>query len=196
MVCGVARSGTTMIAQLLIALGIPMGVPKRAIVYEDQEIATLMENSDKKALKNLISARNRESPIWGFKRPKAFRYIHQYFRYFRNLQIIIPFRDPIAIANRNVIAIGSDPLAAVKAAASDNMAITAFLSDLPKTIPCLMMSYEKSLNYPEAATRQVSDFCGLALNTQKLAQASDAIQLNNPNYWRKARQRTTSKPSK
>ena len=65
-VLGVERGGTSMVAGVLRALGVPMG-DRAGLNHEDP--AFLKDDPDK--LRRAIRTRNKQHDMWGFKVPKA-----------------------------------------------------------------------------------------------------------------------------
>lgn len=187
-VCGVARSGTSMAAKLVEGLGIFLGERKDPVVLEDVEMAAALEKDDG-SLEHLIEQRNRAHQTWGFKRPSAYKYLLPLLPKFRNPAIVVTMRDLAAISARNVVAIGMDQREALEAALNESIGLLSFLRQLPPKLPVLLMSYEKSLLYPGDAAKQVAEFLGID-NPRLIARAKSAIQRENPAYWGSARKAT------
>ena len=66
---GLARSGTSMLAQAVRAAGIPIGATANNVVREDTEIAAALDVGDFAKLDALVAARDAAHQVWGFKRP-------------------------------------------------------------------------------------------------------------------------------
>ena len=82
---GLARSGTSMMATILKTLGVFIGDSLTDGSLEDKEISKLMEvSSNDEALKKIISQRNNNHKIWGWKRPGAFKKIANYENLLKN----------------------------------------------------------------------------------------------------------------
>jgi len=180
-VSGVARSGTSMVAQVLEEMGVFMGNEKNNSSYEDIQIARLMEDgSEGKNLKRFIQKRNQEFEVWGFKRPKAVEYIHGLEHQFRNPYYIILFRDILAISIRNNISVGTKLLPNLKKTHQRIQKVLEFLSQTDK--PCLLISYEKALLNREYFIKYLATFVGLEANDERILKAINGIQLNKPQY--------------
>ena len=158
-VLGIARSGTSMVANVLHALGVPMG-EKLSVVMEDVAISQAVEARDQAALRELVALRNARHPVWGWKRPSAFEHGEVWKDCFRNPYVVAIFRDPLAIANRNRISMLMEDVAHnLERSVQQTGALVGFLK--AHAGPTLLCSYEKALIYPEAFVRAVDDFLGL-----------------------------------
>jgi len=157
-VLGVARSGTTMVASVLEALGVQMG-EKLGPVFEDVALSKAIEQRDLKCLGDILEKRNRQHVIWGWKRPSALKYYDVWKDRFRNPYVIVIFRDPFAIANRNRISMMSDLFKNMKQSAKQNAELITVLEK--KNFPLLLCSYEKVLGSPERYVQAVDGFLGL-----------------------------------
>ena len=187
-ICGVARSGTSMAAKLVEGLGIFLGERKDPVVLEDVEMAAALEKDDHR-LEQLIEQRNQAHAMWGFKRPSAYKYLLPIMSKFRNPAVIVTMRDLAAISARNVVAIGMDQREALEAALDESIGLLGFLRQLPPALPVLLMSYEKSLLYPGGAAKQLAEFLGID-DPRLIAQAKSSVQKENPAYWGSARKAT------
>jgi hypothetical protein len=182
-VSGVGRSGTSMVAKVLDAAGIPMGRTNNLAVYEDQEFLHALLNFDFIQMAKLINARNQAHARWGFKFASIQNHIlPPQLLQFRNPHLILVMRDPVAIASRSMF---SDAERQTADEAIANVAQQSF--DMMNLIqkaecPTLLMSYEKFVAFPEAAIDSISVFCGLALTAEQRAKALAAIEPNNPDY--------------
>lgn len=142
-IVGVPRSGTSMIASALVHMGIHLGDRVDAAVLEDVEIAAALEEADLVRLGFLVRDRNDKYPVWGFKRPNAFRVLSSYESEFRNLHYIVVFRDSLGVALRNNVSMRLKLLPAIQQAAADNLELVAFVATT--NAPMLLVSYEKAM---------------------------------------------------
>ena len=163
LVLGVARSGTTMVASVLEALGVPMG-EKLGTVLEDVELSQAVEEHDIELLRGILAKRNSQYSIWGWKRPSAPDYYNVWKDHFRNPYIIAIFRDPFAIANRNRISMMSDIFHNMEQSTRQSADLIKFLSQ--QTYPLLLCSYEKVLGTPEKFVRVVDYFLELEVSSR------------------------------
>ena len=183
---GVARSGTSMVAQLLSMAGLFMGEDLDDIVFEDHAIMEAFGSDTADPLTRLVSLRNAHQNVWGFKRPHLFQHSAAELQaMFRNPRFILSFRDPVAIAQRNRISEHLGGAKALREAASDTQHCAAFALDL--TCPVLMISYEKALLRPVALVEELVSFCGLAPSQDQRARMVAAIKASRDEYVQSAR---------
>src|SRR6185437_14481624 len=103
-VSGLARSGTTMAAEVLREAGLYLGTHLAELVCEDLELLTILQEDlrggprrvRRAMLDRAIARRNAEHRDWGFKIPN----IHGFLGYadlsrFRNPHLVLIFRDPL-----------------------------------------------------------------------------------------------------
>lgn len=157
-VLGTARSGTTMVAGVLQALGVPMG-EKLGPVLEDVAISTALESGDVARFEALVGRRNAQYPLWGWKRPAAVDSVGTWLPRVRAPYVVAVFRDPFAIANRNRISMLTDVFPNMAQAIQHLGKLVDVLRGLD--CPLLLCSYEKVLADPIAFVRSVDDFLGL-----------------------------------
>jgi hypothetical protein len=186
-VVGLARSGTSMVAALLKSLGVFMGKAIDNAVFEDREIAGALESGNIGLLRELIAARNAAHRIWGFKRPEAYRRLDLLCSLCRNPRIIVTFRDILAISLRNNISMQTDPLTSLPGLADQYGTLVSEIKRL--SIPCLLVSYEKALQYPGETAAEIARFCGLDATEAKIAEASQVVENGNLKYVEAARLR-------
>jgi hypothetical protein len=159
-VSGAGRGGTTMVAAVLRAAGIPMAEHYYEAAVEDIVIAHALNNRDRQELRALIAERNAKYPTWGFKIPN----LHGLMRaeevaLFRDPALILIFRDPVAIAVRRTMSDFVPPFPMIR----DGLAMMGGVLDIfeQTTCPALMLSYEKAILQPEAFIESLTNFCGL-----------------------------------
>jgi hypothetical protein len=186
-VVGLPRSGTSMIAAVLKSLGVFIGDAVDNAVYEDRDIAAALAPGSSERLLKLIEARNAAHPVWGFKRPEAYRQLDLLAASCRNLRVIATFRDILAIALRNRIAMQIEPLKFLPRLAEDYLALVRAITRV--SVPCLLVSYEKSLQFPVNAVDEIAKFCGLDPTREQIATAVSMIDNGNSSYVQAARLR-------
>jgi hypothetical protein len=91
-VFGVMRGGTTMVAGVMRALGIPMG---GGINEDNQECPDFADRPVDQMIA-AIEANNQAHPVWGWKYPNAADYVDRLWPRLRNPHLICVFRDPVA----------------------------------------------------------------------------------------------------
>ncbi len=172
-VVGVARSGTSMVASALRAMGVFLGDQVHDSVHEDIEIAAALEERNDRLLTELIDSRNAAHKIWGFKRPESFLLLSQVLKRFRNPRLVVTFRDPAAISQRNAISVHTDFLVGLGDAAEKTVALIKFIGDVD--VPTMSVSYEKAMSDPEAFVGSLVQFCGLKADDSQIAAALATI---------------------
>ena len=176
-VTGLARSGTSMVAALLHAAGLPLGTELDAVVREDREIA---RNLGQPGLAPVVAARNAAHAVWGFKRPNLHAFGPDFVSAFRHPRVIVTCRDAVALGRRSMLSEHhQDRFAAreAEAAALEGLALLRFASALP--CPVLLVSYEKAVQAPLRLARALLGFTGLAADAAVVAQA---VQADHPDY--------------
>jgi hypothetical protein len=179
-VVGLPRSGTSMVAQVLKELGVFMGRLIDNVVFEDHEMADALEPGKEHRLVNLIAGRNAQHRIWGFKRPEAYKQLPNVCAACRNPRVILTFRDILAISLRNNISMQLDPIQSLPRLAREYEALAATIRRL--SVPCLLLSYEKAIQFPEKVVGEIADFCGLKVSEKMLEQGAAVIDNGNPQY--------------
>ena len=183
---GVARSGTSMLAQLLDTAGVFMGLDLDEVVFEDHAVADAFASPDSGMLSRLIASRNEQAAVWGFKRPHLFNGSFPALQgMLRNPRFIITYRDPVAIAKRNGISEHFDARPGLRAAAADMLRCMDFTLGL--TCPVLLVSYEKALLRPVALVEELIAFCGVDVAGDRRSRMVATVKANREEYIRSAR---------
>jgi hypothetical protein len=185
-ISGLARSGTTMAAQVLREAGLYLGKHLAELVCEDREMLAVLQSGRVDMLDRAIAARNSQHPDWGFKVPN----IHVFLRHadlfrFRNPHLVLIFRDPLAVAVRNAISEYFDQLTTLSDAVVALNSIVAFVQNTD--CPSLLMSYEKALIFPDEFVVTLTGFCGLSLSAKTRRRAVGLVRPNPETYLRGAR---------
>lgn len=193
-VTGTPRGGTTMIAEALAILGLPMGVtippPQDYFNYEDPEFQGALhaeepEMVDTGRLRELVDRRNRAYSVWGFKLPMAINSLGLLERELRNPRFIFVFRDLVAISSRETIAAGIDGLDGLRRALKWQGRMVDFLGG--SSSPCLLLSYEKGLQFPKLLLESLLGWCGLPTEGPKFDEACASVTANSAEYLRGVR---------
>jgi hypothetical protein len=181
LVTGAHRSGTSLVASLLRAVGIFMGAAINDIVHEDETFGRLLEARDRAGLVSLIAERNAAYGTWGFKLPMLCAWLDaDDMALFNNPHVITVFRDPVAIAVRAALSEYQAEMVALRRAADDMAAMVGFVERL--RCASLLLSYEKSLVFPADFVDAVLRFCGLPENAALREQLVSLIEPNRPSY--------------
>jgi len=184
-VVGLPRSGTSMIASLLKELGVFMGDSIDDTVFEDTEIARLIESKDLTNLTTLARLRDAKYDVWGWKRPNAFHHLPELANVFRGMRVIVLFRDLLAIAKRNNLSMHSDVISSLPLYAREYGILISILAKMK--CPLLLVSYEKFLQFPESSIYELSQFVGLTISSEKLQQVARSVQNGPDAYLDKSR---------
>jgi hypothetical protein len=182
-VSGVGRSGTSMVAKVLHALGLPMGKSDGLEVLEDQEFVKALVSFDYDHMRQIISTYDALHPRWGFKFASLQNHLFPpQLAYFRNPRLIVINRDPVATASRSH---ASDP---------DRKDIEETLLNVAKQMldmadfvcsaecPTQLISYEKFIALPDEGIDALARFCGIAVTEETRTRARHAVEPNNPDY--------------
>jgi len=120
-ITGTPRGGTTMVAECLRALGLPIGVNGPAtgsrFNLEDPEFQALLGREspgeiDLPSLRALALRRKLDHRVWGFKLPMALNSLPILEQELHGPQFILIFRDAIAVSSREVVAVGIEAVGA------------------------------------------------------------------------------------
>jgi hypothetical protein len=182
-VTGVGRSGTSMVAKLLDALGIWMGNTEGLAVFEDQEFNRALYQMDYNRVRQLINAYDNAHQRWGLKFASLQNHIFPpHLDYFRRPHLIVVMRDIAATASRSHISDGQnrDSQAALRNVAKQTSDMVNFICE--STCPTLVVSYEKFIMFPDKGIDAVAAFCGITMSDDMRRNARQAIEPNNPQY--------------
>ncbi len=181
-VTGVGRSGTSMTASVLKALGIFMGDRKSA-VFEDEDFLHSLLYFDYVRMAKLVAERNAAHPRWGFKFASLQNHIFPpQLDEFRNPRLIVVMRDPVAVAARALI---SDPEVENVPQAFFNVTeqMQSMATLLAKACcPTLLLSYEKFISFPKETIAAITAFCEIQPTEELLANALNSVAPNNIDY--------------
>jgi hypothetical protein len=188
-VTGQPRGGTTMVAECLATLGLPMGVPqvppKPQYNFEDRDFLELLHREDPgeidlPRLQSLVQARNEAHPVWGFKLPMAINSLDVLERELRNPRFILVYRDVVAVASREVISVGMEALYAMRRGLVLQERMINFAES--SNAPCMLLSYEKALQFPAIVVDLIVNWCGWPASAEQIQRACSTIEANRPNY--------------
>ncbi len=178
-----------MLAECLAVLGVPLGVPVppplEQFNFEDVEFQKLLHRetpgqADLPALRALIDRRNTDHAVWGFKLPMALNSLPLLERELRNPQFILVFRDVVAVSSREVVSVGLDAIDAMRRALVWQERMLDFVES--SSARCLMLSYEKALQFPDIVIGLLASWGGLDVPEERLRQACAAVEANRGPY--------------
>ena len=183
---GLGRSGTTMLARVLIELDVPMGQKIGPQSAEDKELLRLLKTRDLEGFATACQARDEKYQIWGFKCPALRGQIAPALKWMRAPRLILSFRDIMAVAQRNALSVDAELLEAIETSARGYVKMVQALRDLQ--VPILLISYEKALQYPMATVQAMAEFCGRPVSEEHAEKiAAGAIRNADPRYVNPAR---------
>lgn len=152
-VFGMPRGGTTMVAGICQRCGIDMGsnLPKN---LEDQDFVY----KPKEHMIDAIAARNASKLVWGWKFPRASKYLPRLEKNIRNPLFIVVWRDALSVATRGILKSGeiTKSLQLAHGIQTQNLAFVTTTS-----APVLHVSYEKSIRYPVELAEDIQQFTGI-----------------------------------
>jgi hypothetical protein len=180
-VTGVARGGTSLVAGLLAEAGVYMGEDVLDLINEDREILHALHGRHPGALDDIIARRNKLGRAWGFKMPILSSFLTPLdLARFRNLHLLVVFRDPIAIGVRQAISEYESPLVTM-ANAARAMSEMAILVE-QTNCPALMLSYEKCITFPQVAVDNLMAFGGFGASPDLRQRLLNQVRPNDKDY--------------
>lgn len=208
-VSGAARSGTSMVAAALDAAGLWLGNNLDGACFEDVDLAFATERRLpphrraarmasaphlwRSALKGLdmaglavaLAARDAHYAAWGFKRPNVLQRLgRDGLALFRNPKIVLCLRDPVALAQRSVIADGVSMKEAMRNARRQIDGAMRMAETLE--CPTLLVSFEKVKEDRQGFLAELSDFCALTVEASHYAEIHAKIERAGEKYSRLA----------
>lgn len=173
-ISGLGRSGTSMVARLVNSSGIHIGDRLAIGTYEDEEFSKVFRKKSKKDLISFINDRNKKFDRWGAKLPSVDILNEKYLSVFRNPILIIIFRDVLAIAGRRQVSKGENLISQMLQSSKDYQVLVNKLNRL--SYPCMLISYEKSLQNPNILVEFIHQFLRLKLNSSQTIDCLSCIQ--------------------
>jgi hypothetical protein len=185
-VTGLHRSGTSLVASILLHAGIFMGRHFNDAVFEDEEMGVILKSGDTDALQRLIDERNAAHEIWGFKLPEVYLHLRpEQLALFDNAHLIVAFRDIASIGVRNSLSEYRDAMTALRDAVCQLDALVSYVGSVKA--PCLLLSYEKALIFPGDFIDAVLLFCGLRNDAALRTRLIGLVEPNRRDYLHRAR---------
>src|SRR5262249_49776578 len=162
---------------------LPIGVTVPAVHsqfnLEDREFQSIlhMENPgdvDLNALRELVGRRNEAHSVWGFKLPMALNSLPVLEQELRNPRFVFVFRDIAAISSREVVAVGMEAIYAMRRALVWQERMVDFVESSGS--PCVLLSYEKALQFPDVVLDVLTSWCGLTVTPEQRDAARATIE--------------------
>lgn len=179
-VCGPARGGTTMVAKILLNLGVYLGKRLTRHTHEDTEIFKPLEEGRFDKFDKVVARRNAKFQIWGWKRPQSVDRLGEIAPRLRNPFFIFLFRDPASVAKRNMVTAEADFFNSLVSASEAMVKSGQFARH--SGYPCLLISYEKAIQNPGHLVDQVVQFLHLEPRDALLNEAVRSVLPENPSY--------------
>lgn len=179
-IIGIPRGGTTMVAKVVEALGIPLG-PKEDLERFNMEDQTMhVEAWDTQV--RCLRERNNTHAIWGWKDPTGVTSVQRIIFALRNPHIVIVFRDMLATLQAEMRydvefhPETSRPFDTVIEQTlnwwNDNF---RFIRNVH--VPMLLVSYERALINPELFIEEIAVFLRVNLTPLQMEKAKSCINL-------------------
>ncbi len=178
-----------MVAECLAVLGLPLGVPIPPPVdmfnHEDPELQAVLHRTEPgpvnlERLRELTVSRNQKYPRWGFKLPMALNSLPLLEEELRHPAFVLVMRDVVGIACRESIATALDITVAMRQAILWQQRIIDFVAE--SASPCLLISYEKALQFPELVAVTLARWAGLDASPEWCRLAATSISANRERY--------------
>lgn len=172
-ISGSNNGGTSLIAAMCEKMGFFMGTERR--VFEDHAMIYKLREGGQK-LTDFILERNMTYELWGFKEPRIGHKLLEIERVMYEPHFIIVFRDPVAIASRRGKITGYE-LGNKALMALDLM--REFLKVRKQLKRVLLVSYEKTLLYPNRTITDMSKFLGVEVDAKIVEELMSAVKPEN-----------------
>lgn len=179
-VVGVARGGTSMVAGSMAKLGIFMGDKAAPPVFEDMRLSDSFERRDLRAVQDIVQEYSLQHGLWGWKRPSSINYLDAVHRALNAPRYIFIYKDILSIALRNTISMLSDTIAELESANQQYYKTVEFLRK--QSIHAMLVSYDKALADPTNFLKELTHFCGIDPDEDKMRQARAFITSNPEQY--------------
>lgn len=171
-IIGNGRGGTSMVAGVVAALGVPITAHEASVNYEDGDIVHAAQGRDAagrklnttraqdiRAVRGIIAARNASFDLWGWKDPSADLYIRDVIGDLRSPHFIFVHRDIAAVATSHLaLQPESDPLDAIAVPLGRLNNYWQILAELRR--PTLMVSHERGRMKPDVLAAELAAFIG------------------------------------
>lgn len=156
---GTPRGGTSMVAGAIAGLGVPMGRDLPANVEDPDFNADHTEKPFKAFVRGLpavIAARNADHAVWGWKYPRAARYLDDIAGHLRQPMLVVVMRDPVPAVLRQMKKGTMSAMEAVQQRVRMEARNVKLVETLE--VPTLMVSYERAITYPTEFLTELAAF--------------------------------------
>ena len=180
-VIGNAKSGTSAVTGVLRILGVNMGEEMAENCKKaNEDVAWAEVGKDFDQMKALADRRDRENDIWGWKDPSLINYLPTIHRFLSNPRYIFVYRDPVAVARRQVKDYRTSRLKyeeRIRHHQECNYVMTSFMIAHPDT-HILSVSYEKLLTDTGNIVNEIAEYVGLPVSDRAYANCISYVQPN------------------
>lgn len=155
---GQERGGTSAVAGVLRALGLPMGDR-----LEGNNEDPGFHGRNIHQMKETIESRNAAHQVWGWKYPTAARYLPALLKSIRNPHFVVVSRDVVATAIGRAKWDGPSLRRTSHVALHEASVATMTNTSLAMAagVPCMFVSYEHAMADGRALVIEVADFLGI-----------------------------------
>lgn len=176
-VLGLPQGGTSMLAAVVDALGVPMTAGK--LFNFEAEDGRPHVGNDLPEWIGRVKTWNARADVWGFKDTIIFRHWTQdVHAALRNPYYLVAARDPVAImqrrASNHAVCQTHHLYAVLEFILEQQQALWHWVQTLPDA-PLIVVSYERALRAPELTCRLVAEFLGLQPTEEQIARATKRI---------------------
>jgi hypothetical protein len=140
------------------------------------------EHKKKQALdaaRATVSEYNNHS-VWGWKRPSSINYLQELHRELRNPVYVVSFKDPLAIANRNLVSMGTPLLPNMQQVLKEYTQLLEFLTTTQP--PACLYSYDKAMQNQEMFVDMLSTLATTAASDEQVQKALDFMTRDSEAY--------------
>ena len=170
---GNPRGGTTMIANILIRFKIFLGDDLRNnlednlfnLDYLKRKHKDLSNEQIIDIIRGNLKLRNDQNKIWGWKYPRSSYYLKEIQDDLINPKFICVFRDPFAVARRNIFRLSKDPCKTIIDATKLTLKNIEYIQNSKK--PSLICSYENILSDQLEFIKLINNFIGNPISNEE-----------------------------
>ena len=163
-VLGGARGGTSAVSGILRILGVYMG---NCLGNNHEDPEMLKTRKELPKVIETIKKRNADYQDWGWKAPNSIFWLEDVMPYLRNPHFIVVLRHPLSMAKSQVKRSGADLQTGLCVSIGYYHHISMFIKNFkPENI--LFISYEELISNKEKKLKEISSFCAIKLDQEKL----------------------------
>lgn len=168
-VIDLAHCGTTMLAQCLERLGVPMIVGGDRGHHEDAEIALALRGRQRFE----ATVQKRNGQLWGFKHPGAWRFAH-WFGCLDDPTYFVIYKEPVSVAWRMYEQIDAPQV--LSSIGRLQRSVEGIIAS--ELSPVYWMSYLEAVRDSPAFVRRLAAICQVDASPEQIGQAAAWIRLD------------------